>query len=502
MNDEKRRERPQSENKAMPHFHGIAFGHPPHIAQGPFVQPGRFGRMFPNLPALALADEAIEQLATGMKEASPGPGQSEDPAFSHPTLPAGFTYLGQFIDHDITFDTTPMPERSVDPLQIHNFRTPALDLDSVYGAGPVAQPYLYQRGTPGLFLLGTAGASANTPGRPEQIPDLPNDLPRNAEGFALIGDPRNDENLVVAQTHVAFLKFHNKVMTTKNLSFEDTRRAVTWHYQWIVLHDFLTRVAGEKVVADVLNNGRHFYHVAKEPFIPVEFAIAAYRFGHTLVREKYDYNRVFGPPGPPRLFEATLGLLFNFTGLSGSVDGNGLKGIPSNWVIDWRAFHDVGPLPAGRSINHTRLFDPLLVSQLHELPNKGGSLAARNLQRGVRNQLPSGQSVANAMRLPVLTPEEIADGPAAKVDKRHRITHQTPLWFYILQEAKVKEKGLKLGPVGARLVTEVFVGLLEKDPNSFLAQNRRWTPDLGPKPGEFTFADLLRFVDDLNPIKD
>jgi hypothetical protein len=485
----------QTNIEGMPHFHGIAFGHPPHVPQGPFSKPGRFGRMFPQLPPLLVPDDAIAALAAGMKELNP-----DDPKLDNPDLPAGFTYLGQFIDHDITFDTTPMPERTVDPMQIHNFRTPALDLDSVYGDGPVAQPYLYDRDGKGLFLIGTAEASANTTGRP-QVPELPNDLPRNAQGFALVGDPRNDENLVVAQTHLAFLKFHNAVMLgDASQKFEDVRRAVTWHYQWIVLHDFLKRIAGEKVVADVLEK-RRFYRFADEPFIPVEFAIAAYRFGHSLVRASYDHNRIFGP-GPGRLATGSLDLLFRFTGLSGVINGKGPKTLPSNWVIDWRGFHEVGGVPQGRVFNHARLIDPLLIAKLHDLPGGGGSLPQRNLIRGVRNQLPSGQSVANFMHLPVLTPDEISDGPASAVDKKHRITHQTPLWFYILQEAKVKENGRKLGPVGARIVAEVFVGLLQGDPNSFLSQNRRWQPDLGSKPGEFSFAELLRIGNNINPVGD
>ena len=487
----------QTHIEGMPHFHGIAFEHPAHVPHGPFAKAGRFGRMFPQLPPLFVPDDALAALAEAMRDANPN-----DPKLDNPDLPAGFTYLGQFIDHDITFDTTPMPERTVDPMQIHNFRTPALDLDSVYGDGPVAQPYLYDRNKKGLFLIGTAAASANAPpGNPAQVPDLPNDLPRNAQGFALIGDPRNDENLLVAQTHLAFLKFHNAVMQRDpNSKFEDVRRAVTWHYQWIVLHDFVTRIAGKKVVADVLER-RRFYRFADEPFIPIEFAIAAYRFGHSLVRENYDHNRIFGP-GSGRLAPASLDLLFRFTGLSGAIDGVNTKTLPSNWVIDWRGFHELDAVPSGRFFNHARLIDPLLIPKLHDLPGGGGSLPLRNLTRGVRNRLPSGQSVANFMHLPVLTPDEIADGPASAVDRKHRITHQTPLWFYILQEAKVKEKGRRLGPVGARIVAEVFVGLLEGDCNSFLSQNPRWKPDLGSKPGEFSFAELLRVVGDLNPVGD
>lgn len=481
----------------MPHVHGAGHGHPPHVPRGSFVKPGRFGRMFPNLRPLHVSDEAIATLAAAMKEA---PGQEESEQLSNPDLPAGFTYFGQFVDHDITLDTTPMPERSLDPMQVHNFRTPALDLDSVYGDGPAVQPYLYQRSDNRLFLIGQTKPSAN-PDRPEQLPASPNDLPRNSQGFALIGDPRNDENLVVAQTHLAFLKFHNKVVTTKNLSFEDARRTVTWHYQWIVLHDFVARLVGKDVLDAALDK-RRFYRFKDEPFIPVEFAVAAYRFGHSLVRETYDHNRVFGP-GPGRLAPGSLALLFRFTGLSGTIDGSaGNEALPSNWVIDWRAFHELDQLPASRRFNQARLIDPLLVPALHTLPGGGGSLPQRNLTRGVRMELPSGQSVARSMRIDPLTPEEIANGPAGAAAKAAKLTHHTPLWFYILQEASIKEGGRKLGPVGARIVADVFVGLLEGDSTSFLAENRRWKPDLGPQRGTFTMANLLRFVDELNPVGD
>jgi hypothetical protein len=392
-----------------------------------------------------------------------------------------------------------MPERAVDPMQIHNFRTPALDLDSVYGDGPVAHPFMYQRADNRLFLIGQTKASGNTGGLPD-IPASPNDLPRNVQGFALIGDPRNDENLVVAQTHLAFLKFHNKLVTTKNLSFEDARKAVTWHYQWIVLHDFVARLVGKDVLANALES-RRVYQFTDEPFIPVEFAVAAYRFGHSMVRQSYDHNRIFGP-GTGRLAPGSLNLLFRFTGLSGAIDGTpGNEVLPSNWVIDWRAFHEVGPLPAGRTFNQARLIDPFLVQELHTLPDKS-SLPQRNLTRGVRQQLPSGQSVARAMRIDPLTPEEVAEGKAGAAAKEQRLTHQTPLWFYILQEAKIKGKGRKLGPVGGQIIAEVFVGLLEGDRTSFLAENPRWKPDLGPKPGVFSMADLLRFVDEINPVGD
>jgi hypothetical protein len=490
----------------VPRFHGTSFGEPPFVPAGPFVKAGRFGRMFPHLRPLIVPDNALKTLADAMKE---DPAQASSGALSNPNLPAGFTYLGQFVDHDITFDTTPMPERAVDPTQIHNFRTPALDLDSVYGDGPTAQPYLYQRADNRKLLLGTASASADTkPGA--QVPALPNDLPRNVEGFALVGDPRNDENLLVAQTHVAFLKFHNKIVDRDDkLSFEDARRSMTWHYQWIVLHDFVTRLCGKEAVQAALDQ-RRFYHFDQEPFIPVEFAVAAYRLGHSLVRETYDHNRIFHTESPtvPRLAPSSFkldegALLFAFTGASGNIGSRSPAVLPSNWVIDWRLFYELGiPAPAGLRPNKARLLDPLLAPGLHDLPGGGGSLPERNLKRGVRLQLPSGQSIARAMRMEPLTPKEIGEGSAGEVARKLDLDEQTPLWFYILQEAKVKSEGKRLGPVGARIVAEVFVGLLEGDRTSFLSQNPRWKPDLGRTQGVFTMADMLNFVGDPNPIGD
>jgi hypothetical protein len=505
MTDSNRTDRERDSKLKVPRFHGVSFGEPPFVPTGHFVKAGRFGRMFPHLRPLNVSDAALKTLADAMKET---PQQASSGALSNPDLPAGFTYLGQFVDHDITFDTTPMPERAVDPTQIHNFRTPALDLDSVYGDGPTAQPYLYQRLDNRKLLIGTASASSDTAQRPG-VPALPNDLPRGAEGFALLGDPRNDENLLVAQTHLAFLKFHNKIVERDaKISFEDARRAMTWHYQWIVLHDLVTRLCGKEVVQEALEH-RRFYCFDQEPFIPVEFAVAAYRLGHSLVREVYDHNRIFHTESQtvPRLAPASFkldegALLFEFSGASGGI-GTKFPALPSNWAIDWRLFYDVGvPPPAGLRFNNARLLDPLLVPGLHQLPGGGGSLPERNLKRGVRLQLPSGQSVARAMRLDALTPKEVSDGPAGAVAKQLDLDEQSPLWFYILQEAKVKSGGKRLGPVGARIVAEVFVGLLEGDRTSFLAQNPRWKPDLGRTPGVFTMADMLNFVGDLNPIGD
>jgi heme peroxidase len=250
--------------------------------------PGKFGRMFPEDPSQP-EDSKLEALAAAMKDEAANPvsvdrdgGELKVDRGDNPRVPAGFTYLGQFIDHDITLDLTALGPRQEDPNATRNFRTPRLDLDALYGLGPDGSPYLYERrraalnaplGPPGPnFLLGK--------NRTMDVPagEFQNDLPRNSQGCALIGDHRNDENLIVAQTHLAFLKFHNKVVaqltdrsTPPNLVFAEARRIVTWHYQWIVLYDFLERLTEQGIVATILENGRKFYRSKPRPTCPSNF---------------------------------------------------------------------------------------------------------------------------------------------------------------------------------------------------------------------------------------
>jgi hypothetical protein len=503
--------------------HGKAGRHPTreflNTLSGRREDPGMFGRMFPDLPPLAVPDAALQALANAMKDANPG-----DPAGDNPNIPAGFTYLGQFVDHDITLDLTSIGEKAKDPFATENFRTPSLDLDSIYGLGPDGSPHLYARNAangnaPGpKLLIGTTVKAFQDFGN---VPaGLPNDLPRNPQGFALVGDHRNDENLLVAQTHLAILKFHNKVVDAlagrpkppPDLFFE-ARRLVTWHYQWLVLHDFVERITEEGIVGRILREGRKFYCFKRIPFMPVEFSAAAYRLGHSMVREVYSHNRIFTPPASPQTVPATLALLFSFSGLSGGIVGDlapdpltaptPISLLPSNWIIDWRRFYELNTPPQpGIPLNSSRKIDPFLVPALHELPGGAGSLAFRNLRRGVILGLPSGQDVARAMDIEPLTAKEIATGPDGKVAQQQGLHEATPLWYYILKEAQVRSGGERLGPVGARIVAEVFVGLVEGDSESFLrVDGNAWKPTLpGKVKGKFTMADLLQFVGDISPI--
>ncbi|WP_299737239.1 heme peroxidase family protein [uncultured Roseobacter sp.] len=482
--------------------------------------PGKFGRMFGDLPGLVIYDLPLLELAEAMVD-----NPSTNPSGDNPDIPAGFTYLGQFVDHDITLDTTPLSDQTADPNAIENFRTPALDLDSLYSQGQGIAPHLYGRkveppyGPDNKFLI---GRTLPSPDEGINAP-LPNDLPRNRVGRALIGDERNDENLAIAQTHLAFLKFHNAVVDhlvatrpdlTGTAQFQEARRIVTWHYQWIVLFDFVERLTEPGLIRTIMQNGRKFYRFRSKPYMPAEFSAAAYRLGHSMVREQYDFNRVFREGG---VVPASLGLLFGFTGKSGAIvgelvddpatqstpgiPGGKLAGLPSNWIIDWRRFFN---LDAGLASQATRLIDTKLAPMLADLPGEQrpeAVLAFRNLRRGSQLALPSGQAIAQAIGAAPLSAEQVASGPVGAVAHKHGLTENTPLWFYVLKEAEVLHQGVRLGPVGSTIIAETFLGLVHGDHGSFLWQRRNWTPELpSQKPDTFTMADLLRFTGDINPI--
>ncbi len=495
---------------------------------------GRFGQLFPHLNPLVVEQDRLMALAETMRDDNTTAALTAD----NPDVPAGYTYLGQFIDHDITLDVTSVGTVENDPHAITDFRTPRLDLDSVYGNGPTANPNLYDRLNPNKLAVGMCGPGGA--GDPKVKAGLPNDLMRNRQGLSLTGDPRNDENLIVAQTHLAFIKFHNAVVdritaaggTAPENVFDAARQEVLWHYQWIVLHDFLGRLVDPRDIQDVLRQGRNCFkfeatsafHV---PFMPVEFSAAAYRLGHSMVRERYSVNRAFN--------DVDFNLLFQFTGLSGGIvgdllpkDDNAVRQLaqqlhlllpfvvdrlPGDWAIDWHRFYDLGqpkppPAGAGSNDNHFRLnlsrkIDPYLSPILHTLPGNGGSLPFRNLLRGVEFGLPSGQDVARAMGIRPLTPGEIAEsGPDGAKAQELGLDRASPLWYYILKEAQLHGDGRRLHGVGSRIVAEVFIGLLQADSQSFLNQRPAWKPTLpAANPGNFTMPDLLRF-NDLDPVNE
>ena len=468
---------------------------------------GRFARLFPDLnPQGQGVDPGtivgwLTSLGTALVDDTDG-NNFPFPAGNHPTLPAGYTYLGQFIDHDLTLDPTRLPDTQIDIATLNNFRSPALDLDSLLGFGPGVDPILYEPHSAGP-RAGRLRTAASLSGDPDGIA---HDLPRLGDGTPLIGDPRNDENLFVGQLHTAFITFFNKIFvdlaagTIADLgpvggsNSEKASRIARWHYQWIVIKDFLPRIVEGTILDYVVANGpQHYIPDPDSPYMPVEFAGAAYRLGHSMVRERYHVNGNFQT--------ATLGDLFNFSSSGGSVP------VPSSWFINWNRLFEID---TNTTVNLARRLDPYAAPTLHQLPNVPPpvSLAVRNLLRGWSWGLPSGQSIAAHLGVQALTPEQILADTGGQLCKEAGVVepfnfhNDTPLWYYILKESETFHRGEQLGPVGSTILAEVFVGLLRADEESFLSLNPGWTPTLpAATAGQFTMVDLFRYLppEALNP---
>ena len=421
------------------------------------VYAGRYGRLFPELPALDTEDDFLRMLGR-RGGACDGGLLADAPESGDAREAAGWPIFGQFIAHDITADRSPVTPHA-DPNVIRNFRTPRVNLECVYGGGPVGSPYLFDRNDTAKLLFG------------------PDDLPRNSQGIALIGDPRNDVHLFMSQLHLAMLRMHNLLVdrlredgVAEDDLFEDARRAAMWHYQWIALHDFLPRLVGAALVDELLERGPRYFDVAgDEPLIPFEFADAAYRYGHSQIRHTY---LVAGEQLP--IFPDLVGF----------------RPVPADRVVDWSTLFE---LPGGPPAQRSKKIDGRLPRSLIDLPvaitgdvadGDLHSLAVRDLERGSAVGLPSGEAVARELGFDPLD--------SAELDLPDEWVGETPLWYYLLKEAEARAGGDELGPAGARIVGEVLVGIVRLDPESFLSVDPEWRPTLpAATGGAFGIADLL-----------
>lgn len=454
---------------------------------------GDYLRLFPNLRPLAAPRSALRFLGAsdgpmvdrdeGGAEGSTWSGQPQ--TGDNTAIPAGYTYLGQFIDHDLTLDFTSDPNRRNLVGALPNARTPAFDLDSVYGLGPEVHPHLYERDDK-LAVADRGGVR---------------DLQRREDagdrfGVAIIGDPRNDENLLVSQVHLAFINLHNRLMDLVG-SFEEARRLTRWHYQWVVLNDFLRKTVGDEVVNDVMSAGPVFFTEEKRHALPVEFTVAAYRFGHSQVRPNY-LVRAGGTPLP--LFAP-----------DDDAAGNDLRGstkLTEDKKVGWEQFFNFGSVaPTPTRLIDTRLSEALFrmfpgpPGESSDVPPDERMLAFLNLRRGVAMGLPSGEAVANHMMKvlndngrPNFSMRALAEEELGAEYRGRRGQGETPLWYWVLAEAGAPTlfNGARLGPVGGRIVAEVFVGLLDGDGRSFLNEDPGWEPrEDFKRNGVFDMAALL-----------
>lgn len=469
----------------------------------------RFDFLFPDLqsdPANLLPVDP--QTVAGLKRLGQSMLDDSPRDELNSSVPAGYTYLGQFIDHDITFevasgDLATITDPNLAPLsladvrdKIRNTRSATLDLDSVYGglAPRDGEKMLIGTNTP---LNGSARPTLRPTGKDDK-----NDLPRrprsadvSVDREALIGDPRNDENTIVSQLHTAFLRAHNAIVD-RGHDFATARQLLRQHYQWIVLHDFLPRICDPKIVESVAYENTVFRPEDAYFFMPLEFTAAAYRFGHSMIRADYDFNVNFNTTATAPKIPATLELLFTFTALTG--DLGDFDALPDNWIIEWEHFVD-----AGGTLNLARRFDTKLVEPLFTLRDFVGQplpdearLAVRNLLRGYLLRMPTGQAVAGSLGLTPLSPAEIV-ASAASSEQAAALTEtgfdaHTPLWYYVLAEAG-HFGGEHLGPIGSTIVAEVLIGLIRRSEDSILS-NSGWRPSLGATSGMFELSDLLKLA--------
>jgi hypothetical protein len=477
--------------------------------------PFRFSRMGPRGVNRQLNEPSRKEIASSMTVGAGGAAQ----------IPSGFTYLGQFIDHDLTFDkTNVMFGQTVPPSQLLQARSPSLDLDSLYGAGPQDPVSAQFYEADGLHLkMGKTVAAEGLPAKDGF------DLPRGAGNTvakkrkAIIPEPRNDENLAVAQTHLAFIRFHNRVVDSLPASvpapqrFAQARELVTKHYQWMIRTDYLTRICAPGSVSDVFNHGRKAFEVGATPTdvptMPIEFSVAAFRLGHTMIRRAYNWNKIFDDGF------GSLDLLFTFSATSGDLGGE--SRLPSTWIADFRRLYNFKQagradlaVPASK-FNRARRIDTRLADPLRSLPpasfggpagmadtNPQRNLAFRNLTRARMVRLATGQQMATFLKskgvsITKLTKAQIRDGNnGAALDgltqaQLQAVLTNTPLWFYVLREAELN--GGKLKGVGARIVAETFHRGMEGSQTS-IVRDPAWRPTLGPNNTTFRMVDLLLFA--------
>ena len=493
-------------------------------------------------------------------------------------IPHVYTFFGQFIDHDILAVADVEPGISVidggglSPLDrrdtidgLRNLRSGRLRLDALYGGGTCQGPFAGRMAETLRFPWDRAKLWAGTvqdtgSGRlplPRDPADRARDLlrlgrivegdgaPFEEEEFhalpqplrglfvdddgklirqrAIIGDLRNDDNLPLAQFHLAMLRLHNRVVDAagrhggpvrdRDALFHWARREVTLLYQWMILNLYLPMVCDPAVVSAMLWDEAPLYrsilpaeatpNTGTLP-VPLEFSAAAFRFGHSMLRGHHDWNRYYGQGAQDETslaLHATLEQLFALTGGSEPPmrmpDGQSTRTLPAHWPVEWARFLRVDAAPP---VNTAPPINAHLIPVLAEMVNERENchpvlrhLAMRNLRRGHRMNIASAQECAagvmaeTGMAIHMLNHAELLHGASGEAILQGGFLKRTPLWFYILKEAELRGRAGRLGPLGSRLVAETLCGLVMQDASSYWhcpgsGAGNRWHPRDGVQP--------------------
>ena len=466
----------------------------------PATLPQTFGRLGPRNELTGIApdgtpfnDRSVQKAFTHALDKMRDTSDREDG-----TAAAGMTFFGQFIDHDVTLDAQSAIGTRIDPRSIRNVRTPALDLDCVYGDGNEASPYLYHPDHHGFMLFGTKQNSR--------------DLARNSHGTALIGDFRNDENQILSQLQGAFVQMHNILMTAlqddQSMApealagiraqamaqgikpggnvFQAARRILRLHYQWMVMHDFLPNFVDAHVLKDIIAKfaagGMPKPFTKDSPVMPIEFSGAAYRFGHATVQNDYELNDTSGAVD---LFDM-MRPEFRHRAQAHNISFTKLFDLPGN--AKFQKARPIGRKLAGSIFELPFIGDPLNIGGQELSLEDSRKLPHRNIFRDrMTLELASGQQMARLMHVPeIAAPKELTDHGISK----------TPLWYYCLHEAE--SHGGQLGPMGGTIVAGTSMRLLALDPDSLLCSAhdfKPWTTLGASKAGNFSMGHMLACVE-------
>ncbi len=414
------------------------------------VFPNHFTRLFPELPPLVVEDAKLIRLAQQMMEFS---SCNDSRHFSN-----GLSIFGQFLAHDITFETSSRFTGRNEAGRFVNERTIHFDLDSMYGQW--TQDYLYDENDRVKLLLGIR--------HEDEEGQSWHDLQRNSQNKAIIPDARNDENIIVSRMQVLFIDFHNKMIDYLRDAcppgdlYREARKQVLWYYHWLIVHQYVRKICDPATLDRILAEGTQFFD---DPcHLPLEFTGAAFRTGHSQTREDNRINK------------NTRKNLFDLGAFEEMAE-----------FVDWRYLFDFGD----GKVQYAKLIDTKIAKAFHDIPfilskdKHERSLPYRNLRRGVAYGLPSGEDLARRMCLEVIDVPE-----CAKLGLRG-----TPLWYYILKEAEeLGNGGEYMGPLGSTLLAEVFMIILQSDSQSYLRVHPKWKPTLGEREGVFDFTDLVKWV--------
>jgi hypothetical protein len=514
----------------------------------------KYGRMF-NSEAFNPTDKQLDKLALLMTDSEVFFGHLtdtksvEESISTSNLIPAGYVYLAQFLDHDISFDSRSdrfrhedHPWQSPDITKVFNKRRPFFDLETIYGFDNPTNEKEYTRaelmkaGSKTLLNLGMTTPEYLDPISSGARGEYPNDLPRQEKSpLAKVVDLRNDSNLALAQTQVAFMKFHNAVIKQLNDSdssevFEKARKIAIRHYQYIILTDFLPKIVKNEilteVIAEIVKNGQgKYYHPAADNiFIPIEFSIAAFRMGHSMIRNEYHWNIKR---------KAHISDLLYHTGIGGT-ENNGINKKSKNklrsaWIINWNWFYDFNPSgEKEKNFNFAEPIDTKFSTGLNNLiphhssgHGRANSLSALDLYRGRLWKLPAGQDIAKEIAdktgEEILSSDDIESTFGEKLTQEYRdfFKKETQFLYDLLAEAEVQNKRFNtttLGNVGSRIVAEVIVKLLFESPYSILKKDLESDEIfLGKETnGKFGMTEMLTFIakmnqgffDEINPITD